>query len=99
MPMMKNIRTVLARTVRREISVAGDGEKAIELLEKEISTCCCRFEHAGLGIEVLKRRSPMNSSEVVVLTANATIQTAVEAMRRAMIYHETIQAGGAFPGH
>jgi len=83
----KNIRTVLRNELSGEgveISVAEGGEKAIELLEKEdFDVLLLDLNMPGLGgIGVLKRMKSLEfPPEVVILTANATISTAVEAMR------------------
>ena len=83
----KNIRQVLKNelsTETIEVDEAEHGQRALELLEQDeydVVLLDLNMPRLG-GIEVLKRmRSLEYPAEVIVLTANATISTAVEAMK------------------
>lgn len=83
----KNIRQVLRTelsTDHVEVDEAENGQKALDLLEQdEYDVLLLDLNMPGLGgIDVLKKvKSPDISAEVIVLTANATVSTAVEAMK------------------
>jgi len=83
----KNLRDVLQAELSAAdfiVAAAEDGDKAFALLEKnEYDVLLLDLNMPGLGgIEVLKRiKSSDIPIEVVILTANATIPTAVEAMK------------------
>jgi DNA-binding NtrC family response regulator len=83
----KNLRQVLRTELAREgaeIDDAENGIKALELLEKneyDIVLLDLHMPRLG-GIDVLKKiKSSDFPVEVIILTANATISTAVEAMK------------------
>lgn len=83
----KNIRVVLKRELAKEqvvIDEAENGLRALELMEQdEYDVVLLDLNMPGLGgIEVLKKMRSLDiPTEVVILTANATISTAVEAMK------------------
>ncbi len=77
------LRDALSTLVSHVVSVEN-GTQALELLEKEeFDVLLLDMNMPGLdGIEVLKRiRSREIPTEVVILTAHATVMTAVEAMK------------------
>lgn len=83
----KNIRELLRdelATMASRVAMAENGLKALELLEKEeFDILLLDMNMPGLnGLEVLKKlKSQDIPTEVVILTAHATIQTAIEAMK------------------
>jgi len=83
----KNIRQVLKTELALEqidADEAEDGRRALELLEQEeYDILLLDLNMPGLGgIEVLKQLKTLELPvEVIILTANATIATAVEAMK------------------
>lgn len=83
----KNLRQVLRIELAAggaEVEEAENGLKALYLLEKEeydVVLLDLNMPYLG-GIEVLKKMKFLEyPSEVIILTANATISTAVEAMK------------------
>jgi DNA-binding NtrC family response regulator len=83
----KNLRQVLHEELSRdgfETREAENGQAALDLLQKnEFDVLILDLNMPGIGgIEVLERIRGMElSTEVIVLTANATVTTAVEAMK------------------
>jgi DNA-binding NtrC family response regulator len=83
----KNIRQVLHTELSAdhiEIDEAENGRRALDLLEQgEYDVLLLDLNMPGLGgIEVLKKMKSLDmSTEVIVLTANANVSTAVEAMK------------------
>ena len=83
----KNIRMVLRNELAAEgveITETDSGQKAIDLLEKdEYDIVLLDLNMPGLGgIEVLKRIKKLDvSAEVIILTADATVTSAVQAMK------------------
>ena len=83
----KNLRQVLKIELAAggaEVEEAENGSKALELLEKyeyDVVLLDLNMPHLS-GIDVLKAMKSIECpSEVIILTANATISTAVEAMK------------------
>jgi len=83
----KNLREVLQAELSADdftVSVAECGDKALSLLEQEeYDVLVLDLTMPGLGgIEVLTRiKASENPVEIIILTANATISTAVEAIK------------------
>jgi two-component system response regulator HydG len=83
----RNMRTTLAimlRSAGHEVDEAGDGDKAIELASQGgYDLVLTDIKMAGKdGIEVLRAtREVQPLTEVIVMTAYGTIESAVEAMR------------------
>ncbi len=83
----KNIREILRNelaAVMSRVEVAENGIKALELLEKdEYDVLLLDLSMPGMGgIDVLKKLNTLDiPTEVIVLTAHASIQTAVDAMK------------------
>jgi len=83
----KNLRMILKNELSAEgieITETGSGQQALSLFEKEeYDVLLLDLNMPGMsGIEVLKRMKALDSpAEVIVLTANATLSTAVEAMK------------------
>jgi DNA-binding NtrC family response regulator len=83
----KNLREVLQAELSAGefiVSVAESGDKALPLLEKnEYDVLVLDLTMPGLGgIEVLKQMKAADiPAEIIILTANATVSTAVEAMK------------------
>ncbi len=83
----KNIRQVLHTELSAdhiEIDEAENGRRALDLLEQdEYDVLLLDMNMPGLGgIDVLKKMKSLDiPTEVIVLTANATVSTAVEAMK------------------
>ncbi len=83
----KNIREVLRNelaTERIDVDEAEDGERALEMLEQnEYDVLLLDLNMPRIpGIEVLKKMKALDiPTEVIILTANATVSTAVEAMK------------------
>lgn len=83
----KNIRQVLCTELSSDHIAVDDvenGKRALELLEQnEYDILLLDLNMPGLtGIDVLKKMKSLDiPTEVIVLTANATISTAVEAMK------------------
>jgi DNA-binding NtrC family response regulator len=82
------MRSLLGKVLQRqghEVQLAADGRAAIDLLrEKRYDVVLADFKIPGAnGLEVLraaKKASP--ATEVIVMTAFGSVQTAVEAMKR-----------------
>ena len=83
----KNLRKVLANELSEEgfdVDEAESGDRAKELLEKdEYDVLILDLTMPGVGgMEVLKKVKDLElSTEVIILTGNATVPTAVEAMK------------------
>ncbi|HMK50375.1 MAG TPA: sigma-54 dependent transcriptional regulator [Thermodesulfovibrionales bacterium] len=83
----KNLRKVLLNELYEEgfnVTETDDGIKTIELLEKnEYDVLLLDLNMPGLGgLEVLEKIKELEvPSEVIILTAHATVSTAVEAMK------------------
>jgi DNA-binding NtrC family response regulator len=83
----KNIRKVLVTELTEEgyiVSEAETGTRALELLERdEFDVFLLDLNMPGMaGMEVLKKTSSLQIPvEVIILTAHATVSTAVEAMK------------------
>ena len=83
----KNLRRVLANELSDkgfEVGEADSGLKAVDLLEKyEYDVLLLDLNMPGLnGLDVLKQMKTMEiPTETVILTANATVSTAIEAMK------------------
>jgi len=83
----KNLAQVLADELSEEgleVDKAASGTKAMDLLEKnEYDVLLLDLTMPGIGgIDVLKRiKTSELTTEVVILTGNATVPTAVEAMK------------------
>ncbi len=83
----KNIRTVLMSELSSDgydLIEADNGSRALELIEQEdLDVVLLDLNMPGLGgMEVLKRISLLQAPvEVIILTAHATVSTAVEAMK------------------
>jgi len=83
----KNLRMILKNEISAEgaeITETDNGQKALDLVEKDdFDVLLLDLNMPGPGgIEVLKRMKALDvPTEVIVLTANATIATAVEAMK------------------
>ena len=83
-----NLRVVIQKELRRqgyEVEIASDGEEAWAWLEKqEFDVLLCDINMPRLsGIELLRRikdRRP-NPPEAIMLTGQATVETAIEAMK------------------
>ncbi len=83
----KNLRMVLANELSEEgfeVDIAENGAMAMNLLEnQEYDVLLLDLSMPGLnGMDVLKKIKTLElTTEVVILTGNATISTAVEAMK------------------
>jgi DNA-binding NtrC family response regulator len=83
----KNLRLVLKNELADagfDISEASNGKKAIDMLKKdEYDVLILDLNMPGLnGIEVLKKIKEIDiPTETIILTAHATVSTAVEAMK------------------
>jgi len=83
----KNLRKVLVNELSDEgfeVNETDQGAKAVELLErKECDVLLLDMNMPGLsGLDVLKKLKELeNPTEVIILTAYATVSTAVEAMK------------------
>ncbi len=83
----KNLRRVLTNELSEEgfdVDEAESGIKAMDLLEKdEYDVLVLDLNMPGLGgMDVLRKIKTLEwSTEVIVLTANSTVSTAVEAMK------------------
>jgi len=83
----KNLRMVLANELSEEgfeVDIAENGAKAMDLLEnQEYDVLLLDLNMPGLGgMDVLKKIKTLElTTEVVILTGNATISMAVEAMK------------------
>jgi len=83
----KNLRKVLANELSdsgHEVTEADNGNKTIQSLEKdEYDILLLDLNMPGMnGMEILKKIRELDiSTEVVILTAYATVSTAVEAMK------------------
>ena len=83
-----NLRIVIQKELRRlgyEVEIAGDGEEAWALLEKqEYDVLLCDISMPRLnGIDLLRRIRDRRSNppEAIMLTGQATVETAIEAMK------------------
>jgi DNA-binding NtrC family response regulator len=83
----KNLRKVLANELFEEgfnVAEADDGIKAVGLIEKnEYDVLLLDLNMPGLGgLDVLEKIKELEIPvEVIILTAHATVSTAVEAMK------------------
>ncbi|HZH34070.1 MAG TPA: sigma-54 dependent transcriptional regulator [Pyrinomonadaceae bacterium] len=83
-----NLRVVIQKELRRlgyEVEIAGDGEDAWELLEKQdFDVLLCDISMPRLnGIDLLRRIRDRRSNppETIMLTGQATVETAIESMK------------------
>ncbi len=83
-----NLRLVVQKEMTRqghEVETASDGEAAWELLEKQdFDVLLCDINMPRLdGIELLRRlrEKSQNPPEVIMLTGQATVESAIEAMK------------------
>lgn len=83
-----NLRLVVQKELSRqghEVETAGDGETAWELLEEQdFDVLLCDINMPRLdGISLLRRmrEKSQNPPEVIMLTGQATVETAIEAMK------------------
>ena len=84
----KNLRTVVQKEMARqghEVVTADDGEMAWELLEKQdfdVLLCDINMPRLdGLGLLRRTREKSQNPPEVIMLTGQATVESAIEAMK------------------
>lgn len=84
----KNLRMIVQKELSRqghEVEVAADGESAWELLEtQDFDVLLCDINMPRLdGIGLLRRlrEKSQNPPEVIMLTGEATVETAIEAMK------------------
>jgi DNA-binding NtrC family response regulator len=83
----RNLRMVLANELSEEgfeVDTAESGTKAVELIEKDdYDVLLLDLTMPGLGgLDVLKKIKTLElPAEVIILTGNATVSTAVEAMK------------------
>jgi DNA-binding NtrC family response regulator len=83
----KNLRMVLKNELADagfDVSEASNGKKTIEMLKKdEYDVLILDLNMPGLnGIDVLKKTKKLDiATEAIILTAHATVSTAVEAMK------------------
>jgi DNA-binding NtrC family response regulator len=84
----KNLRLVVQKELTRqghEVESASDGEEAWELLEKrDFDVILCDINMPRLdGVGLLRRicEKPENRPEVIMLTGQATVESAIEAMK------------------
>jgi DNA-binding NtrC family response regulator len=84
----KNLRAVVQKELARqghEVEAAGDGEEAWEALEaRDFDVLLCDINMPRLdGIGLLRRvrDKSQNPPEVIMLTGQATVETAIEAMK------------------
>lgn len=83
-----NLRVVIQKELRRlgyEVEIASDGEEAWALLEKQdFDVLLCDINMPRLsGIELLRRmkQNHPNPPEAIMLTGQATVETAIESMK------------------
>jgi DNA-binding NtrC family response regulator len=83
-----NLRLVVQKEMSRqghEVDTASDGEAAWELLEKQdfdVLLCDINMPRLdGIGLLRRLREKSQNPPEVVMLTGQATVETAIEAMK------------------
>jgi DNA-binding NtrC family response regulator len=84
----KNLRLVVQRELSRqdhEVEVASDGEEAWDMLDaQDFDVLLCDINMPRLdGIELLRRvrEKSANPPEVIMLTGQGTVETAIEAMK------------------
>jgi two-component system response regulator AtoC len=84
----KNLRTVVQKELSRQgytVEAASDGEEAWEMLEAEdFDVVLCDINMPRLdGMGLLRRLCELNHNrpEVIMLTGQATVETAIEAMK------------------
>src|SRR5437763_17003504 len=84
----KNLRLVVQRELTRqghEVETAADGEEAWEAMEaQDFDVILCDINMPRLdGMGLLRRLCDQNSNrpEVIMLTGQATVETAIEAMK------------------
>src|SRR5688572_9287961 len=81
---MRTLRAIILRGAGHEVDEVGDGEAAIDLVgQGGFDLVLTDLKMAGKGgLEVLRRtRESQPLTEVIVMTAYGTIESAVEAMR------------------
>ncbi|MBX3281435.1 MAG: sigma-54-dependent Fis family transcriptional regulator [Acidobacteria bacterium] len=84
----KNLRTVVQKEMTRQghdVDVAEDGEAAWAMMEEEdfdVVLCDINMPHLD-GVSLLRRTRELcqNPPEVIMLTGQATVETAIEAMK------------------
>ncbi|HBO69571.1 MAG TPA: hypothetical protein DD658_05275 [Deltaproteobacteria bacterium] len=83
-----NLSAVLARVLRREgyeVAVSSTVREGIELLHKEAPGVVLTdiYMPDGQGIEILESAKSIGKhTDVIVMTANATVESAIEAMKK-----------------
>ena len=84
----KNLRLVVQKEMARqghEVEVASDGEAAWEMLEQQdfdVLLCDINMPRLdGLGLLRRTRERSQNPPEVIMLTGQATVESAIEAMK------------------
>ncbi|HYJ91358.1 MAG TPA: response regulator, partial [Pyrinomonadaceae bacterium] len=84
----KNLRTVVQKELARQghiVETASDGEEAWEVLEQhDFDVVLCDINMPRLdGMGFLRRLCEQNQNrpEVIMLTGQATVETAIEAMK------------------
>ena len=84
----KNLRTVVQKEMARQnhtVETAADGEAAWELLESadfDVLLCDINMPRLdGIGLLRRLREKSANPPEVIMLTGQATVETAIEAMK------------------
>ena len=84
----KNLRLVVKKEMTRQghdVEEASDGEAAWELLEaQDFDVILCDINMPRLdGLGLLRRLSEraQNTAEVIMLTGQATVESAIEAMK------------------
>src|SRR5262245_33290359 len=82
---VRDLLQVAFETSGYTVVVAGSGEEGVELVHRErFDVIVTDIELPGItGLEVLRRARAIDPSAIVVLvTGHATVETAVEALRR-----------------
>jgi two-component system response regulator AtoC len=84
----KNLRLVVQKELARqdhEVETAADGEEAWEMLEaKDFDVLLCDINMPrldGMGLLRRVREKSLNPPEVIMLTGQGTVETAIEAMK------------------